>query len=136
MRNSHYYYNLIDEYFLPYYKEQTTFKNSMLKYSSSTRWVAKDYFKVIQEMLSESKHGMILKDFGTIVPKDSLYEYNDGIFKKGVKIKSKYLFFFSKDWLNENYKTVMFNYNQKPQTEVRETKPQAINLHRRKVKRD
>lgn len=132
------YKNLIDEYFWQFYRLNKTVKPKKYNTRQGCYEGARSIFSTMQEMMSESTHGMIIKDFGIIVPKDSVIEVKEGLFKKESKILSKYLFFFEKEWLSDYYRTYYLSSpSHKQKTEVvREPKPYAIALHRKKIRKD
>ena len=78
--------NLI-EGFSKYYKYHRMIKNEKTLTAPKLASFSKSVFEEIQSMLSETTHGIILKDFGTIVPRDTMIEYNNGRFKKSIKYK-------------------------------------------------
>lgn len=95
-----------------------------------------DLFREMQEMLAESRHGMCLKDFGIIVPRDTEIEVNDGIFRRETKVYNSYKFFFENDYLAQFYK-VTVKKSKKRQTDViRTPRPHAVLLHRKKIRKD
>ncbi len=133
------YSNLLDEYFWQYYRLNKTVKPKEYNTPIKCYKGAREIFKTLQEMLSESTHGILLKDFGAIVPKDSLMEVNKGIFKKEYKVRNNYLFFFEKEWLSEYYRTYITinkSYKNEDSNIIREPKYYAIKLHRKKIRKD
>lgn len=96
----------------------------------------KDIFREMQEMLVEARHGMCLKGFGVIVPKDTEIEVNDGLFKKEIKIYNSYKFFFENDYLAQFYKVTVKKSKSKQKDVIRTPRPHAVLLHRKKIKKD
>ena len=130
------YLNLL-EGFHAYYRFQKMVKSEYYKLGL-VEIGARELFKELQKMMGETTHGIILKDFGTIVPKDSILEFNDGRFKKSIVIKNKYIFMFHKEWLSEYYRCVLSKtyMNKSKLNIIRVPKPYTINLHRKKILKD
>lgn len=135
--NTENFQNLL-EGFHTYYKHQRMVRPEHYRFKVHIEKGIRDIFREIEQMLGETTHGIILKDFGTIVPKDSLVEFNDGRFKKSIVIKNRYLFLFQKEWLSDYYKCVLQKDKRKKSklNVVRVPKPYTINLHRKKVKKE
>lgn len=124
------------EGFWQYYRLNKTVKPKTYNHVNKLEKGVLDLFREMQEMLAESRHGMCLKDFGIIVPRDTEIEVNDGIFRRETKVYNSYKFFFENDYLAQFYK-VTVKKSKKRQTDViRTPRPHAVLLHRKKIRKD
>jgi hypothetical protein len=127
--------NMLDG-FWQYYRLNKTVRPKTYNNVISLNKGARDIFRTMQEMLSESTHGIALKDFGVIVPSDTEIEVNDGLFKREIKIYNSYKFFFENEYLAQFYKVTVRNSKKTKSNVVRTPRPHAVLLHRKKIRKD
>lgn len=128
--------NLVDEDFFKYYK-----RNRVKAINELSR---KRYFlrhvhgllKELNEMLVEANHGVHLNNFAVIVPKESIIEVNDGIFKKRQTVNNQYRLFFEDEFYSENYYFQFYRPPKKNKDRLRKPNPYSVILHRKKIKKN
>ena len=91
----------------------------------------------MQELLTETNYGIYLKGLGVIVPKDVKLEIISGRFTREETVSSRYRFFFEDEYLSQYFKVVIRKWKKcKDIEKIREPKPYAVMLHRKKLRND
>lgn len=129
--------NIADEHFWHYYRLNKSVKpKTSIRKPDCLRLVGK-IFKTMQELLSESDYGVYLKGLGVIVPRDVILEITSGRFTRQETISSRYKFFFEDEYLSQYFKVVIRKWIRAKNSEkIREPKPYAVMLHRKKLRND
>ena len=130
--------NILDEGFWQYYRRNKRVKPKVYNRRPKALAGVKDIFKTFQEMLYESNHGASIKGLGVIVPGDIEVVKPIGICRTEVVVYSRYKLFFEKDYFSQYYKVTIKKPNKRPkkQKRIREPKPYAVMLHRKKLRDD
>jgi len=130
--------NIIDEGFWHYYRLNKRVKPKVYNKKPKALAGIKDIFRTLQEMLYESNHGASIKGLGVIVPGDTEVVKPIGICRTEIVIYSRYKLFFEKEYFSQYYKVTIkkpYNSPKNPKV-VREPKPYAVMLHRKKVRKN
>ena len=96
-------------------------------------------FAEMYDMMEECNHGIVLKNFGVIAPKEFIIEDTESIFRVKYKKRGKYMVFLENEYLNSQYKTTLIHKSRKseePVTEIKKPRPHAVMLHRKKLRKN
>lgn len=133
--------NLLSEDFYQYYRVNRNHRYEQLTSSVKVNAMLQKLFGEMHIMLSECNHGIVLNNFGVIAPKDYLKEDKKSIFKVKYKKTSSYKVFLENEYLQSQYKTYLSK-RYKPKntgekvTEVKNPRPYAVLLHRKKIRKN
>lgn len=131
--------NLLNEDFYQYYRRNRNNRYERLTSPEQVNAAVNKMFFEIHGMLGECNHGISLKNFGIIAPKESIYEDNASIFRVKYKKRTGYLVFLENEYLNSQYKTVLAHKQRKKEenvTQVKKPRPHAVMLHRKKLRKN
>ena len=131
--------NLLGEDFYQYYRRNRNDRYEKLTTPVMVNSAVSKMFAEMHEMLEECNHGIVLKNFGVIAPKESVEEDTTSIFKVKYKKRASYLVFLENEYLNSQYKTLLIHkYRKKEEkvTEIKKPRPHAVILHRKKLRKN
>lgn len=130
---------LLAEDFYQYYRHHRNDRYEKLTSSATVNAAVKTMFLEMHEMMQECNHGIVLKNFGVIAPKESIYEDKENIFRIKYKKRGGYLVFLENEYLNYHYKPFLLHKYYKKEEQVAEIKkprPHAVMLHRKKLRKN
>lgn len=130
---------LLSEDFYQYYRHHRNDRYEKLTSSTTVNAAIKTMFAEMHNMLQECNHGIVLKNFGVIAPKESIYEDTESIFRVKYKKRGGYLVFLENEYLNYHYKPFLLSksFKQEEQvTEIKKPRPHAVMLHRKKLRKN
>lgn len=131
--------NLLGQDFYQYYRHHRNDRYEKLTSSESVNFAVRTMFAEMHNMLQECNHGIVLKNFGVIAPKESIYEDTESIFRVKYKKRGGYLVFLENEYLNYHYKPFLIHkyFKQEKQvTEIKKPRPHAVMLHRKKLRKN
>ena len=131
--------NLLGEDFYQYYRRNRNNRYEKLTTPAAVNGAIKTMFFEMHEMLEECNHGIVLKNFGVIAPKEFIYEDTENIFKVKYKKRSGFLVFLENEYLNSQYRTLLLHKHRKKEeevTEIKKPRPHAVMLHRKKLRKN
>lgn len=129
--------NIVDEHFWHYYRLNKSVRPKTSKRKVDCLRLVAKIFKTMQELLTETDYGIYLKGLGVIVPKDVKLEIISGRFTREETVSSRYRFFFEDEYLSQYFKVVIRKWKKcKDSEKIREPKPYAVMLHRKKLRHD
>lgn len=131
--------NLLSEDFYQYYRHHRNDRYEKLTSSSTVNSAVSKMFAEMYQMMQECNHGIVLKNFGVIAPKEYVYEDKESIFRVKYKKRGGYLVFLENEYLNYHYKPFLLHkYHKKEEkiTEIKQPRPHAVILHRKKLRKN
>ena len=131
--------NLLSEDFYQYYRRNRNKKKKKLTNPIPVNNAVRQMFAEMHKMLEECNHGIVLKNFGVIAPKEFVTEDTESIFRVKYKKRGKYSVFLENEYLNSQYKTYLVHKSRKseePVTEIKKPRPHAVMLHRKKLRKN
>jgi hypothetical protein len=132
--------NLLGEDFYQYYRRNRNNRYNKLTTPSKVNAMVQRLFAEMHFMLNEYNHGIALKNFGVISPKEFLYEDRTSIFKVKYKKRTYYNVFLEDEYLNSKYRTLLRNKYYKNKvtdvTKVKKPRPNAVLLHRKRIRKN
>jgi hypothetical protein len=133
--------NLLSEDFYQYYRIHRNNRYEKLTSSTSVNYAVQMMFMEMLNMMQECNHGIALKNFGVIAPKESVYEDKDNVFQVKYKKRGGYLIFMENEYLQSQYKPFLASKyfgkkEDKKVTEIKKPRPHAVLLHRKKLRKN
>lgn len=131
--------NLLSEDFYQYYRRNRNDRYEKLTNPIPVNNAVRQMFAEMHKMLEECNHGIVLKNFGVIAPKEFVIEDTESIFRVKYKKRGKYSVFLENEYLNSQYKTYLVHKSRKseePVTEIKKPRPHAVMLHRKKLRKN
>jgi len=131
--------NLLGEDFYQYYRRNRNDRYEKLTTPVKVNSAVNQLFFEMHEMLEECNHGIVLKNFGVIAPKEFVYEDKESIFRVKYRKRKGYLVFLENEYLNSQYKTTLTHKPRKKEeniTEIKKPRPHAVMLHRKKLRKN
>ena len=131
--------NLLNEDFYQYYRRNRNNRYEKLTSPIPVNNAVKQMFAEMYNMMKECNHGIVLKNFGVIAPKESVIENTENIFRVEYKKRGKYAVFLENEYLNSQYKTTLMHKSiksEEPVTEIKKPRPHAVMLHRKKLRKN
>lgn len=131
---------LISEDFYQYYRRNRNDRYEKLTSPSMVRNTLKNMFSEMQEMLEECNHGIHLKGFGVISPKDTVSEDNSNLFKVTYKKRARRSIVLENEYLASQYRVTFikkdFKVKKKSELLLKTPRPYAVMLHRNKLRKN
>jgi hypothetical protein len=134
---------LLGEDFYQFYRRNRKDRFEKLVNSEKVNAAVSKMFATMYEMLEDCNHGISLKNFGTIAPKDFLLEEKKSIFKVNYKKRGSYLVTLESEYLQSQYKTLLLRKDSNPKKpieggviELRKPRPYAVSLHRKNIRKN
>jgi hypothetical protein len=131
--------NLLGQDFYQYYRINRNDRYEKLNSPARVNYAVGQMFAEIHNMLDECKHGIVLKNFGVIAPKEFLEEDKQNIFRVKYKKRGSYKVFLENEYLNSQYKATLTHRSYKKEgqvTEIKKPRPHAVLLHRKKLRKN
>ena len=131
--------NLLSEDFYQYYRRNRNDRYEKLTTPITVNNAVRQMFAEMYDMMEECNHGIVLKNFGVIAPKEFIIEDTESIFRVKYKKRGKYMVFLENEYLNSQYKTTLIHKSRKseePVTEIKKPRPHAVMLHRKKLRKN
>lgn len=131
--------NILGEDFYQYYRHHRNDRYEQLTNSQRVNATVQKMFAEMHAMMQECNHGIVLKNFGVIAPKEFIYEDKESIFRVKYKKRGGYLVFLENEYLNYHYKTFLLTKYHKKEGAVKTIKkprPHAVMLHRKKLRKN
>lgn len=132
--------NLLGEDFYQYYRLHRNNRYEQLTNPITVNSTVRKMFGEMQEMLQECNHGIVLKNFGIIAPKESLNEDKKNIFKVEYKKTRRYIIILENEYLQTQYRVHTYKKTHKKKDNYTKTivspRPYAVMLHRKKLRKN
>lgn len=131
---------LITEDFYQYYRRNRNDRYENLTSESNARVTLRGMFYEMQEMLEECNHGIYLKGFGVVSPKDTVAEDNGNLFKVTYKKMAKRNIVLENEYLASQYRVHFIKRYSKDKKKkeliLKTPRPYAVILHRNKLRKN
>ena len=85
--------NLLGEDFYQYYRRNRNDRYEKLTTPITVNNAVRQMFAEMYDMMEECNHGIVLKNFGVIAPKEFIIEDTESIFRVKYKKRGKYMVF-------------------------------------------
>lgn len=128
--------NIIDKNFWQYYRLNKTVKPKTFNTCCKCLSTAKYIMATMISMMEETNYGLHIKNFAVLCPKDISSKKKEGLLRIKTEISNRYKLFFEDDNLNDYYRVVIYHKKRKVKHKLREPKPYAVLLHRKKIRKD
>ncbi len=131
--------NILGEDFYQYYRLNRNNRYEQLTNPMRVNATVQKMFGEMQEILQECNHGIVLKNFGVIAPKEYLHEDKKNIFKVTYRKSKSFIIIFENEYLQTQYST-KFHYKEftkdKDVKTLAKPRPYAVMLHRKKLRKN
>jgi hypothetical protein len=132
---------LLGEDFYQFYRRNRKDRFEKLTNSGRVNATVSKMFATMYEMLEECNHGISLKNFGTISPKEFVNEDRKSLFKVKYVKKGSFLVTLDSEYLQSQYKVILLRkekVRKKPSSvlEIKKPRPYAVSLHRKNIRKN
>ena len=131
--------NILGEDFYQYYRLNRNNRYEQLTNPARINATVQKMFGEMQDMLQECNHGIVLRNFGVIAPKESLHEDKENIFKVKYKKRRFYVIIFENEYFQTQYRPSLYHRQYKKEEDVKtvaKPRPYAVMLHRKKLRKN
>lgn len=131
--------DILGEDFYQYYRLNRNNRYEQLTNPMRVNATVQKMFGEMQEMLQECNHGIVLKNFGVIAPKESLHEDKKSIFKVKYRKIKKHVVIFENEYFQTQYSMHFYRKAFPKDKDVKtliKPRPYAVMLHRKKLRKN
>jgi hypothetical protein len=132
--------NLVGEDFYQFYRRNRNDRYSRLTDTPLVNGTVHGMFSEMLNMLEDCNHGIVLKGFGVVAPKDFVVEDKESIFRVRYKKKGYYSVFLESEYLSSKYRVRLkrkyFGRDDTPVTKIRKPRPYAVLADRKNLRKN